>query len=251
MGCFKRTALKHVYYLGWNRSPAQVGCMRQALGPGALGRPRRIRWRGRWEGGSGWGIHVNPWQIHFNVWQNPLQYKKKYVKVCFMAQNEVLFVVQSLCHNQLFETPWTAAYQASLSFSISRSLLKLMSIESMILSNHLLLFCPLLLPLVFPSIRVFTKWVSSSHQVAKVLELQLQHQSFQWIFRVDFLQDGLAWSCSPRDSQESSPTPQFKSINSSELSFLYSPNFTSIHDYWKSHSFDYKDLYWQSDISAF
>ena len=67
---------RNVYYLGWNRSPAQVGCMRQALGPGALGRPRGIRRRGRWEGGSGWGTHVNPWLFHFKVWQNPLQYKK-------------------------------------------------------------------------------------------------------------------------------------------------------------------------------
>ena len=83
------------------------------------------------------------------------------------------------------------------------------------------------------------QWVSSSHQVAKVLEFQLQHQSFQWIFRTDFLQDWLAWSlCSPRDSQESSPTPQFKSINSLALSFLYSPTLTSIHDYWKNHSSD-------------
>ena len=83
------------------------------------------------------------------------------------------------------------------------------------------------------------KWVSSSHQVAKVLEFQLQHQSFQWTFRTDFLQDGLVGSpCSPRDSQESSPTLQFKSINSSALSFLYSPTLSSIHDYWKSHSFD-------------
>ena len=72
MRCFKRTALKHVYYLGWNRSPAQAGCMRQVLGPGALGRPRGIGWRGRWEGGSGWGMHVTPWLIHVNVWQNPL-----------------------------------------------------------------------------------------------------------------------------------------------------------------------------------
>ena len=77
VGCLKRTASKHVYYLGWNRSPTQVGCMRQALEPGALGRPRGIRWRGRREGGSGWGTHVNPWLIHFNVWQNPLQEKKK------------------------------------------------------------------------------------------------------------------------------------------------------------------------------
>ena len=64
---------QHVCYLGWNRSPAQVGCMRQVLGPGALGRSRGIRWRGRWEGGLGWGIHVTPWLIHVNVWQNPLQ----------------------------------------------------------------------------------------------------------------------------------------------------------------------------------
>ena len=50
--------------------------MRQALGPGALGRPRGSGWRGRWEGGSGWGTHVNLWLFHFNVWQNPLQIKK-------------------------------------------------------------------------------------------------------------------------------------------------------------------------------
>ena len=54
----------------------QVGCMRQVLGPGTIGRPRGIGWRGRWEGGSGWGIRVNPWLIHVNVWQNPLQYCK-------------------------------------------------------------------------------------------------------------------------------------------------------------------------------
>ena len=50
--------------------------MRQVFGPGALGRPREIRWRERWEGGSGWGIHVNPWLIHVKVWQKPLQYCK-------------------------------------------------------------------------------------------------------------------------------------------------------------------------------
>ena len=75
------------------------------------------------------------------------------------------------------------------------------------------------------------QWVNSSRQVAKVLEFQLQHQSFQWIFRTDLLQNGLVGSpCSPRDSQESSPTPQFKSTNSSALSFLYSSTLTSIHD---------------------
>ena len=77
VGCFKRTAWKHVYYLGWNRSPAQVGCMRQALRPGALGKPRGSGWRGRWEEGSGWETHINPWLFHFNVWQNPPQIKKK------------------------------------------------------------------------------------------------------------------------------------------------------------------------------
>ena len=76
VGCFERTASKHIYYLGWNRSPAQVGCMRQVLRAGALGRPRGIGWRGRWEGGSGWGTHVNLWLIHVNVWQKPLQYCK-------------------------------------------------------------------------------------------------------------------------------------------------------------------------------
>ena len=83
------------------------------------------------------------------------------------------------------------------------------------------------------------KWVSSFYQVAKVLEVQLHYQSFQWIFRTDFLKDWLVWSpYSPRDSQESSPTPQFKSINPLPLSFLYGPTLTSIHDYWKKHSFD-------------
>ena len=75
------------------------------------------------------------------------------------------------------------------------------------------------------------KWVSSSHQVAKVLEFQLQHQSFQWTPRTDLLKDGLVGSpCSPKDFEESSPTPQFKNISSSALSFLYSPTFTSIPD---------------------
>ena len=83
------------------------------------------------------------------------------------------------------------------------------------------------------------KWVSSSHQVAKVLEFQVQHQSFQWMFRTGSLQDGLVgFPCCPRDSQEFSPTPHFKSINSSVLSFLYSPTLTFIHDYGENHSFD-------------
>ena len=83
-------------------------------------------------------------------------------------------------------------------------------------------------PQSFPASGSFQ--ISFSHQVAKVLEFKLQHQFFQWTPRTDLpygdgLQDGLVGSaCSPRDSQESSPTPQFKSINSLVLSFLYSPN---------------------------
>ena len=85
-------------------------------------------------------------------------------------------VVQLLSHVRLFETPWTAACPVSLSFTISWSLLKLMSMESVMPSHHFILCCSLLLlPSIFPSIRVFL--ISSPHQVAKVLELW--HQSFQ------------------------------------------------------------------------
>ena len=91
-------------------------------------------------------------------------------------------------------TPWTAARQACLSITNSRSLLKFMSIESMMPSNHLTLCLPLLrLPSIFLGISLF-QWISSLHQVAKALEFQLQHQSFQWIFRTDFFWDGLVWT---------------------------------------------------------
>ena len=91
--------------------------------------------------------------------------------------------------------------------SLPRSLLKLMSTESVIPSHHLVLCHPLLLlSSIFPSIRVFSS-ESALCQVAKVLELQVQHQSFHWIFRVDFLWDWPTWSpCSRRDSQESIST---------------------------------------------
>ena len=81
--------------------------------------------------------------------------------------------------------------------------------------------------------------VNTSHEMAKVLEFQPQHQSFQRNPRADLLQNGLVGSpCIPRDAQESSPTPQFKSINSSALSLLHSPTLTSIHDHRKNHSLD-------------
>ena len=100
----------------------------------------------------------------------------------------VLFWFRSVAQScPILATPWTAAHQAPLSITNSQSLLKLMSIESVMPSNHLILCHPLFSCLQsFPALGTF-QWGSSSHQVAKVSELQLQHQSFQWIFRTDFL----------------------------------------------------------------
>ena len=147
---------------------------------------------------------------------------------------KIVVVVQSLSHVHLFVTSWTTPLQASLFFTISRSLLKLMSIVSVMPSNHLILCRPLLLlPSILPSISL-CQWVSSSDQVAKVLELQLQHQSFhKYSGLISFRTDWFPW-CS-RDTQESSLAPQFKSINSSVLSLLYGLTLPSVHDYWKNH----------------
>ena len=138
------------------------------------------------------------------------------------SQSHIQFSsVQSLSHVGLFTIPLTTACQASLSITNSRSLPKPMSIELVMPSHPLWSLSPPALNL--SQHQGLFKWVSSSHKVAKVLEFQLQHHSFQWIFRIDLLLDWLVWSpCSPRDSQESFPTPQFKSINTSALSFLYS-----------------------------
>ena len=95
--------------------------------------------------------------------------------------------VQSLICVELFMTPWTAACQPSLSVTNSQSLLKLMSIESVMPSNHLILCRPLSSAFSLSQHQSLFQWVSSSHQVAKVLEFCLQHQSFQSIFRTDFL----------------------------------------------------------------
>ena len=118
-------------------------------------------------------------------------------------------------------------------FTVSWSLLKLMSIESVMPSNQPShpLSSPSPPALNLSQHQGLLKWVSSSHQVAKILEFQLQHHSFQWTHRTDFLYDGLVGSaCSPRDSQESSPIPQFINMYSSVLSFLHNPTLTSIHD---------------------
>ena len=142
--------------------------------------------------------------------------------------------VQSLSRIQLFETPWTTERQASLSITTSRSLLKLISNESVMPSNHLILCHPfLLLPTIFPSISV------SSNELA----LRIRWPKY-WSFSCSLSNDYLGLISFRMDwfdllaVQGTSPTPQFKSINSSALSFLYSPTLTSIHDYWKNHSLD-------------
>ena len=139
-------------------------------------------------------------------------------------------------------TPWTAACQASLSLTDCQILLKFMSIQSVTSSNHLILCCPLLLlPSIFPNSKVFSsksvlcirwpKYWSFSFSITPSNEY-----SGMIAFRIDRF-DLLAVQ-GPRDSQESSPTPLFKSISSSALSFLYGPPLTFIRDYWKNHSFD-------------
>ena len=133
-------------------------------------------------------------------------------------------VVQSLRCVQLFLTPRTAACQASLSFTISQSLLKLMSIELVMPFNHLVLCCPLLfLPSIFPSIRVFSNKSALHIRWPKYWSCSFNISPFsKYSGLISFRMD---W-----DSQESSPTLQFKSINSLAFSLPYGPTLTSIHD---------------------
>ena len=119
-----------------------------------------------------------------------------------------------------------------------QNLLKFMSIESVIHVTISSSASPPPFAFSHPQYQGLFQWVGFSHQMAKLLELQFQHQSFQWIFRVDFFSDLLVWSpCCPGDSQESSPAPQSKIINSSLLSLHYGLCLTSIHDYWKNYNY--------------
>ena len=129
-------------------------------------------------------ITIFPFIVNKCLWQI-LSYQIFNFRIQLMILSELsLSSVQSLSHFWLFVTPWTASCQTSLSITNSQSLLKLMSVESVMPSSHLILCRPLLLlPSIFPSIRVFS-WCES---VPKYWEFQLQHQSFQWIFRTDFL----------------------------------------------------------------
>ena len=145
--------------------------------------------------------------------------------------------VQSLSCVQLFATPWTTACQASLSITNCQSLPKPMSTESVMPSNHLILCRPvLLLPSIFPRIRVFSS-ESAPHirwpkdwSFSFTISPSNEHPGLI-SFRMDWL-DLLA----VQGTLKSSPTPQFKSVNSSALSLLHSPTLTSIHDHLKNHS---------------
>ena len=139
--------------------------------------------------------------------------------------------------------PTDCSTPGSLSFSVSWSLLRFMFIESVMLSNHLILCCPLLLlPSVFPNIRVFTDQLAVCIRWPKYWNFSIS-PSNEYSELISFK---IGW-----DSQGSSLAPQFKSISSSVLNFLYGLTLTSIHDYWKNHSFGCRDLCRQSDVFAF
>ena len=185
-------------------------------------------------------------RIHATPHQNQLKMCKRSVQI--FSQRKHIYVyrpmkrcsIQSLSCIRLFASPWTSACQAALSITNSQSLLKLMYIESVITSNHLILCCSLLLPAsILPSIRNFSnesllhiRWpkywsftfsVSPSNEYSGLIS-----------FRMDwfdlFAVQGTLKSLLQHHSS--------KSINSSVLSFLYSPTLTSIHDHWKNQGFD-------------
>ena len=140
-------------------------------------------------------LHISLANLYSHLWTSQRLFKssnKKSVNfqvpwlLSFFSFSLQFSSVQSLIRVWLFATPWITTRQASLSITNSRGSLRLTSIESVMPSSHLILCCPLLLlPLIPPSIRVFFQRINSSHEVAKVLEFQLQHQSFQRTPRTD------------------------------------------------------------------
>ena len=215
------------------------------------------------------------------------------LSVEFSRQEYCISSVQSFNCVRFFATPWTAAHQAFLPITNSQSLLKFMSIKSVMPSNHLILCRPLLLlPSVFPSIRVFSSesvftWGGQSIGVsasALVLPMNIQdwfslgwtglislqskeQASFNFMAAVTIFNDFGAQenkvchclNCFPIFLPWSDGTKGFSRVFSNTTvqkhqffgAQLYSPTLTSIHDYWKNHSFDQTDLYWQNNVSAF
>ena len=152
---------------------------------------------------------------------------------------------QSLSRVRLFATPWTAVSQASLFITNSQSLLKLISIESVMSSNHLILCCSLLLSSIYPSIRIFSN--------ESVLRIRWsRHWSFSFNISPSNEYSGLiSFRMDRLNFLAVQGTLKHRSSKASviQLSFLYSPTLTSIHDYWKNHSFDQMEFCWQSNVS--
>ena len=148
--------------------------------------------------------------------------------------------VQLLSHVQLFGTPWTAAHQIYLFITNSQSLPKLMPIEAVMPSNHLILCHPLLVLLsIFPSIRVFSKESALCIRWPKYWSFCFNiSPSNEHSGLVSFRMDWLYLLAVRRTLKSLSPIPQFNKINYSALKFLHSPTLTSIHDDRKNHSLD-------------
>ena len=165
-----------------------------------------------------------------------------------------VFVVQSLSHVWLFATPWTIARQASLSFTISWNLLKLMPIESVMPSNHLILYCPLfLLPSVFPSIRVFSSeltlciWWPEYRSFSFSISPSNEYSDLV-SFRTDWF-DLLAIQGTLKSLLQHHHSKA--SLLWCSAFFMVQLSHDYLHDYWKNHCFDYMDLSQQNDVFVF
>ena len=168
-------------------------------------------------------IHVLVYDTFFSFWPTSL---------CTIGSRFIHFSVDdvlSFSRLQLFVTRWTAAHWASLLFTVSQSLLKLMSIESLMPSNHLVLCCPLLLPSIFPRIRIFSNESVLHIRWAKDWSLSFSPSNV-YSGLISFRIDWLGSSCSPRDSQESSLNTTVQKHNPLTINLLYGPTLTSIHD---------------------
>ena len=170
-------------------------------------------------------------KVELEIGSNPWENLGILLSISHWISKLTLGSVQLLSHVQIFATPWTAAYQASLSITNTQNLFRLMSIESVMLSSRLIFHPLLLLPSIFPSIRIFSSesvlfrwpkyWIFSFSINASNEYSGLISSRMNWF----------GYHCSARDSQESSPTPQFKAINFLSLIFLYCPTITSTYDY--------------------
>ena len=192
-----------------------------------------------------------PHGCHYHIYTNKTKFKFSVSPSCPGTSIWMFCHCCSLSPVWLFATTWTAARQASLSFTTSWALFKPMSTESVIPSNHLILCRPLLLlPSIFPSIRIFSnesvlrirwpKYWSFSFSISPSNDIQGWFL-LGWTGLITLQSKGLS----------SFLPPWLESINSLVLILLHGPTLTSIHGYWKNHSFDYTDLCCKSDVSAF